>query len=394
MTTKPKPFSSEWLNTPEQPEHSPRNAHREINARIVAVLSRLPGERALTLLVILFMVTGSFVFANPVEPAEEPSEASLVANVPDQPSFQFQDPEPTQSADISTDSLEVTEGEGVSVDSTPIVPDLGLQPAPDRETPTTSGGILPDNRVLSFYGFPGNPEMGILGEYGMDMLLEELRKQAAEYEKADPSRPVVLAFEVIASVAQKFPQEDGSYLLDTPSDVLDEYTEFTRENGLLLILDAQIGYRSVENDVKGLRPWLAEEHVHLAIDPEFAMKDGEIPGDQIGGVDASDIQWAQQWLVDLSLDEGLTPKLLIVHQFTENMIMNKDKLGPLRGVQLIIDADGFGDPVLKSNTYDLMINLIPVEYAGIKLFYGKDVPLMTPEEVVALDPPPLFVMYQ
>jgi hypothetical protein len=265
---------------------------------------------------------------------------------------------------------------------------------PVEESPMTPGGVLPEHRILAFYGFPRNPDMGILGQYDMQRLLELMREQAAVYEEADPARPVILAFEVIASVAQQSPQDDGSYLLDTPSDMLNEYADFTRENGMLLILDAQIGYRTVENDVVGLRPWLAQEHVHLAIDPEFAMDEGQIPGKQIGSIDATDIQWAQQWLVDLAAEESISPKLLIVHQFTEGMITNKDQVFPLRGVQLVIDADGWGPPDQKRVTYDVVNKQMPIEYAGVKLFYDQDDPLMSPEEVVALDPAPLFVMYQ
>lgn len=394
MPNKPKPFSSEWINAPAMPADPPRRLRQETNARIVSAFSRLPGERALTMLVVLFLIMGSFWLAGPAGEAQVATEGSLVASLPDRPEIQFMDPEPTEKADISTDALQVREGGAQNGDSTPVVPDVSLAPAPAAEQPTTPGGILPNSRVLSFYGFPGNPDMGILGEYDMQRLLELLREQAAEYERADPSHPVVLAFEVIASVAQQEPQADGSYLMDTPTEVLDEYTEFTRENGLLLILDAQIGYRSVENDVKGLRPWLEEDHVHLAIDPEFAMADGEIPGVQIGGVDAVDVQWAQQFLVDLAQEAGISPKILVVHQFTENMIMNKGRLAPMRGVQLVVDADGFGDPDLKRATYDIVNKQTPVEYGGIKLFYTRDIPLMTAEEVVALDPPPLFVMYQ
>jgi hypothetical protein len=225
-------------------------------------------------------------------------------------------------------------------------------------------------------------------------LLELLRDQADEYEEADPSTPVVIAFEVIASVAQESPQVDGSYLLDTPASVLNEYADFTFENDILLILDAQIGYRTVENDVRGLRPWLAQDHVHLAIDPEFAMDEGQVPGTHIGSVDATDIQWAQQWLIDVAEEEGISPKVLIVHQFTQSMISNKDQVAPMTGVQLVIDADGWGPPDLKRDAYNFVNNVTTIEYAGVKLFYNLDVPLMSADDIVNLDPAPLFVMYQ
>ena len=381
------------MNAPEPTPERPRRVSHTITSRLISVFDRLPGERALTMVVLVLLVFGSFWLAAPRGTASTPFESSLVAEVPETPAIQFAEPKPTVEAEISTDALQVTDEQSQET-AEAVVPDLNLQPAPVEEQPTTVGGLLPGNRVLAFYGFPGNELMGILGEYDTGRLLELLREQAKEYEEADPSKPVLIAFEVIASVAQQEPQADGSYLLDTPSTVLNEYADFTRENGLLLILDAQIGYRSVENDVKGLRPWLAQDHVHLAIDPEFAMEEGETPGLHIGSVDATDVQWAQQWLIDLAREEAITPKLLIIHQFKESMITNKDQVVPVAGVQLIVDADGFGDPVLKKATYDFVNKATLIEYAGIKLFYQRDVPLMTAEEVVALEPSPLFVMYQ
>ena len=66
----------------------------------------------------------------------------------------------------------------------------------------------------------------------------------------------------------------------------------------------------------------------------------------------------------------------------------------LPGVQLVIESDGFGPPELKSKVYDILIRDQPVEYAGVKLFYKQDVPLMSPGEIVSLEPSPHLVIYQ
>lgn len=393
MPNRPKPFSTEWMNAPDPAPERPRRLPPSANQRLVSFFGRFPGERILTVLVLLTLTLGSFWFAGPRGEAQVATGNNLTERAPETPQIRFAAPRPTVEAEISTESLQVTGGSSEE-SAVAVVPDLNLQPAPVAEEPTTLGGLLPNNRILSFYGFPDNAEMGVLGEYDMDRLLELLREQAREYEEADPSKPVILAFEVVASVAQQAPQADGSYLLDAPAAMLNEYADFTRDNGLLLILDAQIGYRTVENDVKGLRPWLAQEHVHLAIDPEFAMDEGQTPGVHIGSVDAADVQWAQQWLTELANEEGVPPKMLIVHQFIEAMISNKADIVPVPGVQLVIDADGWGPPDQKRATYDVVNNAIVLEYAGIKLFYKLDDPLMTAEDVVNLEPSPLFVMYQ
>jgi hypothetical protein len=305
-----------------------------------------------------------------------------------------EEPEQEDSgASISTDSLTVTEGDSEGPLSTPTEgPKLSLDLAPQPEV--HDGSILPQYRVLLYYGFPGDANMGILGEYDMQRLMEMLYEQAAEYEAADPSRPVKIAFEVIASVAQEEPMSDNSYLLDAPSTLLDQYTEFTAANDILLFFDLQIGRRTVQTEVEGLRPWLMNEHVHLALDPEFSMKEGQVPGSVIGSVNAADITWTQNYLADLTIEAGIPPKVLIVHQFTETMIADKDTLAPVPGVQLVIEFDGWGTPDLKRTGYAAMITHEPIEYNGIKLFYQQDQPLMTPQDVLDLSPVPDIVIYQ
>lgn len=76
------------------------------------------------------------------------------------------------------------------------------------------------------------------------------------------------------------------------------------------------------------------------------------------------------------------------------MIENKDQVVPVAGVQLVIDSDGWGTPADKRATYDAVIGCCPIEFDGVKLFYQQDVPLMTPEEVLDLDPVPDVIIYQ
>ena len=83
--------------------------------------------------------------------------------------------------------------------------------------------------------------MGILGEYSMEDLRDQVLAEAANYEAADPSRPVIPAFELIATVAQPTPGADGTYILDTDLPTLTEYADFAEANDMLVFLDLQIG---------------------------------------------------------------------------------------------------------------------------------------------------------
>jgi len=272
---------------------------------------------------------------------------------------------------------------------------IGLHPTSTlAQDAATGAGLLPENRLLLYYGFPENENMGILGEQDPSALLEALNAQAEEYRTADPDRPVKVGFELIASVAQAYPQDDGSYIADTGKEFLDAYTQFTKDNEILLFLDVQMGMRSPKEDYAGLEPWLKEPHVHLAIDPEFAMREGEVPGVNYGQITGADITEAQNYLVELATKNGIPPKVLIVHQFRLDMIEEKETVAPVPGVQLVIDEDGFGTPQEKVETYEVVIAQEPIEFHGIKLFYQQDVPLLSPAEVLAFEPTPDVIIYQ
>jgi len=254
--------------------------------------------------------------------------------------------------------------------------------------------LLPANRILAYYGFPHNELMGILGEHDMDTLLAMLRDQAAEYEAADSSRPWLLAFEVIASVAQRDPGPDGMYIAYLDSATLQSYVDFTAANDLLLILDVQFGRKTVAQEIDAVREWLSYPHVHLAIDPEFSVGEGETPGIDLGQIDASDVLLAQELLAEIAITEGLPPKLLIVHQFNLYSLTNRDQIQQIPGVQFVLEVDGWGDPEAKRETYAVVGGDVVHDFYGFKLWYQQDVPLMTAAEVMALQPQPDLVIYQ
>src|SRR5690606_4474583 len=123
-------------------------------------------------------------------------------------------------------------------------------------------------------------------------------RQAEAFRRADPERPVKLAFEVVYAVAQGSPGESGLYLYHTDPGVVQSYVDFTREHDMLLILDLQNGLADVRGEVENALPFLVEPHVHLALDPEFTMPAGKLPGVSIGTLDAEQINAAQQVLSD------------------------------------------------------------------------------------------------
>ena len=63
-------------------------------------------------------------------------------------------------------------------------------------------------------------------------------------------------------------------------------------------------------------------------------------------------------------------------------------------VQVVIDMDGFGSPDVKLSKYATFVRDAGADFGGIKLFSRHDSPLLTPEEVVTLEPAPDVVIYQ
>ncbi len=256
-------------------------------------------------------------------------------------------------------------------------------------------GILPDNRVLLYYGFPEVDTMGILGEYSPEELLPLLEQQKAEYEAVNPDgRPWVTGFELIGSVAQKDPGADGMYVADTDGRWLDMYTIFTHENNMQLFMDVQMGRKAPHEDYEGLERWMRYPHVHLAIDPEFHLPEDGVPGDALGKIHASDVTRAQEWLIGISDKYGLPRKMLIIHQFHVYSVEDKDQISPMDGVDLVTNEDGWGPPWMKLDTYNVVITQNPIQYNGFKVFYRQDDPLMSAADVMALDPIPDLVNYQ
>jgi hypothetical protein len=257
-----------------------------------------------------------------------------------------------------------------------------------------AGALLPTNRIVAYYGNPLSPILGRLGEAPPDQMIARLRQTANYYAEADPSRPVKPALELITPLAQGSPGEDGLYRARLSSDVTDEVARWADDNDLLLILDVQVGRSSVADELPALLPYLKRPNTHLALDPEFAMGPGEVPGRTIGSLDAADVNIAIETLAGIVQSDNLPPKVLIVHRFLPSMLTGADAIEADPRVQVVIDMDGFGSPAAKISKYHAFIRDAGADFGGIKLFYKYDPPLLDPEDVVGLDPPPDVVIYQ
>lgn len=272
-------------------------------------------------------------------------------------------------------------------------------PAWNAPIPRDSRAILPFKRIVAYYGNFYSKQMGILGEFEKEVVLEKLRAEVAEWEALDPSTPVVPAIEYIDVTAQASAGKDGKYRLRMPDSQIDKALEYAKEVDGIVVLDIQVGLSSVQEEVPLIRGYLAMPNVHLAIDPEFDMPGSTPPGRVIGTTDAATINWAAEYLAELVREYDLPPKILLLHRFTQNMITGYREIKPLPEVQIVVQMDGWGSPQRKKNTYYHVIEPEPIQFAGIKIFYKNDLKedpprLMTKEEVLDLHPTPIYIQYQ
>jgi hypothetical protein len=260
------------------------------------------------------------------------------------------------------------------------------------------GAILPNRRIVAYYGNPRSKQMGILGELPPDQMLARLDREVARWAKADTATPVQPALHLIAMVAQADKGRDGKYRARMSDSLIARVHRWAQQKGAILFLDLQVGLSTIQQELPHFEKWLSLPDVHVGIDPEFSMKSGHAPGKRVGSYDAKDINWVTRYLGEIVDRHKLPPKVLVVHRFTKPMVTNTKNITLDPRVQIVMHMDGWGPPTLKFDTYRAWIHAEPVQFTGFKLFYKNDTkkghPLLTPERILTLDPKPVYIQYQ
>jgi hypothetical protein len=260
------------------------------------------------------------------------------------------------------------------------------------ELPRGGRRIFPRHRVVAFYGAPQADELGALGIGTPDAAGRRLLRQARAYRQR--GRPVLPAFELIAVVANGAPGAGGRYRTRQSPAVIRRYLAAARRARALLLLDIQPGRADFLAEMRALEPFLREPDVGLALDPEWHVGPGQVPGQVLGSVDAGVVNAVSARLAQIVRERRLPEKLLVVHQFTRGMVRGRERLARRAGVPIVLDVDGFGSRAQKVAKYRELTRGTRGFVAGLKLFYREDVGLMQPREVLRLRPQPQLVIYE
>ena len=268
----------------------------------------------------------------------------------------------------------------------PVATTTTLPPPP--ELPRGGRRLFPRYTVVGFYGMQG---LDVLGDGPPEQVAERLLEVAGPY--ARPGHPVMPMFELIATVAHPFPTPSGLYRTHQEDEIVQRYLKAVRRIKGVLVLDVQPGRDDFLGPLRHWERYLREPDVGIALDPEFAMGPGQVPGRQLGRTNAAAINRASAYVAGIVRRHRLPHKLFMVHQFRDSMIGDKAKIVIRPGLAMTWNADGYGVRSAKLDDYRSYTRDRRF-HPGLKLFYENDVDLMRPREVLKLKPVPRVVNYQ
>lgn len=282
----------------------------------------------------------------------------------------------------------------------------------------SAGAPLPTNRIVAAYGIlGGGPVNGPASTVSMlDNFLPQLQQLGQQYAALDPTHPVKLGIDLVVNSIQPcsaFPRYCSSWPNDSD---MQAYVTYCQQHNLLLFFDVQLGTEPVKDAVMNhLLPYLQKyPFAELALDTEFHFPDNpqgyaDAAGYPccLGWMDASEINWASDELAQISMQNQLPRKVLIVHQWNPAVLPDKQNIHPNPNVSLVLQSDGFGGYDNKLGDYQVFVQQDLLEYGGYKLFFhycdggcsydidpnGVAQP-QTPQQVMQIFPQPLFISYQ
>ncbi|XVX19201.1 hypothetical protein ACQP1U_12845 [Actinomycetota bacterium] len=268
-------------------------------------------------------------------------------------------------------------------------------PTPPPELPGGGRTVFPDYRLFGYSGQPGAPGQGRLGIGDLDERVLEIKKRGKRYAYG---RQIMPTLELISTVVHAKPGKDGMYRSRIPHEQIDEHLAAARRHEGMLLLNIQPGRAEFLDEARYYEKYLLDPHVGLALDPEWAVKPGQVPGKVYGSTTGADLDAVGEYVADLVKEHDLPQKVIVVHQLHPDIISGEDAIQERPEVAWVKSVDGIGDAEDKVKTWHKITATQPALFhGGFKLFYEEDAvhgPLMTSKQVMALRPVPEYVLFE
>ena len=256
--------------------------------------------------------------------------------------------------------------------------------------------LFPGHTMVALYGTPGSGALGVLGEQDVTASVQRAQDTAAPYRDLVDTT-VVPTFEIIATVASAGPGADGDFSAEVDVETIRPWVEAAGAAGMYVVLDLQPGRADFLSQARIYQSLLEQPHVGLALDPEWRLEPDGRPLQKIGSVSIEEVNQVVTWLADLTRDNALPQKLLVLHQFQLRMVADRELLDTSRDeLAILVHVDGQGSQPAKQDTWRVLHQDAPAPlYWGWKNFYDEDLPVLTPEQTIEqVLPRPELITYQ
>ena len=255
--------------------------------------------------------------------------------------------------------------------------------------------VFPRYRLVGYAGLTGASTLGRLGTGPLDERVDEIEKRYSAYGAGRQVLPIV---EVIATIVSNGPGRGGRWRTRISDDRIERYLEAARRYRAILLLDIQPGRSDFLTEVKAYERWLEQPDVGVALDPEWAMGSGQVPGRVFGHTTGAELNEVSEYLSGIVQAHRLPEKIMVYHQLARPIVLQESGLKAHPGVVVVKSVDGIGAMAAKIATYRAVNKTTPsFVHPGFKLFYTEDAAhgrLMTPKQVLALNPRPDYVLYE
>ncbi len=264
-----------------------------------------------------------------------------------------------------------------------------------QQLPRGGTKLFPAYRLFGYSGAPGSSAFGRLGTGDLDQRGREIEQRGKAWAGG---RKVLPVFELITVIVDSVPGRDGDYNRQVSAETINTYLAAARRHKGLLLLDVQPGRDDFLTLAKQLEPWLKQPDVGLALDPEWAVEPGQVPGRVYGRTTGAELDAVAAYLDRLVRTYRLPQKAMVFHQVAAKVVTGQDRIKARPGVAVIKSVDGIGSPGAKTATWSVLVRKLPASvHTGFKLFYVEDArhgPLMTPRQVLSLKPQPEYVLFE
>ncbi len=256
--------------------------------------------------------------------------------------------------------------------------------------------LFPRYRLVGYSGGEASKAFGRLGVGNLDARIREIERIGRGYTAG--GHQVLPVLELITVIVHARPGKDGQYRSRIDDAQIGRYLAAARRHKALLLLNIQPGRADFLTEVQALQRWLAEPDVGIALDPEWAVGNGQTPGRVFGRTTAKELNSIAAYLSTFTRSRGLPEKVMVVHQLSARIIDRVQDVRKHTGVEIVLSVDGIGGRADKESTWRTLVKPLPAAVRpGFKLFFEEDTEhgkLMTPRQVLRLKPTPDYVLYE